>query len=1208
LPDFIQNNPAIYTLIKDEHHSFDYTDNLCFFRCLALHRGAQLHSLHTQTSQLWKQWFGKQDNLSHPFSGLTYSDLERAEDEFEVNVDVFEFDETQSPPCLVPSRRSARKHPQIMRVLSYEHHFCYITDINKAAQAFGCRRCGKLWKKEWLLNRHEETCTGDKIKHVYPGGVYTPPPTALEMLHNNGLLVDTSFVFPYRATYDFEVFFDSRDLPQPKKQDAKTHYTCKHVPLSVSVCSNVPSFEEPVCFISTGDAQELVNKMVDHLERISDYSFGLLKERFADIYEQLDEKQAEEGEEGESSKTGLTSKQLREKLDAYLHELPVVGFNSSNYDLNVIKPYFFHRLIRQSAEKENKMDRPSPKEEEEEEEQEEEKETEMEGDKEDKNKLKFVVKNNNQFKCVSTEKLKFLDITSFLAPGFSYAKYLAAFDVEEQKGFFPYEFVTDLDKLDLPHLPSREAFFSTLKNKPISEEDYHYCQDMWETSDMKTLRDFLIWYNNKDVVPFLEALEKQSHFYQTLGLDMLKDGIGVPGLTLRYLFKTLPDNVYFSLLHENHKDLHQLLRSEMVGGPSIIFHRYHEAGKTRIRDPDGGKPVTCLEGYDANALYLWALMQDMPTEDPVRRKKENHFKAEKIGRYGHMAREWLKWTMHENNIHLQHKFNDREQVLGQHHICVDGWDAQTKTVYQFHGCLFHALTELRQNTRDITNYLRNTVQVKVIEKWECEWEEEKQQNASVREFLQAHIPRHIDPFRGLAKITCTDIVQAVKQGSLFGLVQCDVEVPERLRDYFSEMPPIFKNTVVGREVIGEFMKTYAERHRLLTQPRKTLIGSFTGKHILLITPLLQWYLHHGLKVLDVQQVVEYRPQRCFKAFGETVSHARRQGDQDPSKAILADTFKLLGNSAYGKTITNIAKHTDVSFTDKKRAQKLINDSLFRKLTPLTEKVFEVEMTKSTLNWNLPLQIGFFVYQYAKLRMLQFHFDLVDKFLSRDDYQLCEMDTDSLYMVLSTPSFEDAVKLSLRAQSTDKFVSRTDYQLLEMDTDSLYMALSASTLEEVVHPELREQFYQVYNQWFPAQACDQHETAFQNTRLANAPWDSTLCQACTARVQYDKRTPGLFKTEYQGNAFIGLCSKTYFCEGDSGSKFSSKGLNKNKNKLTKESYQQVLLTQESGGGTNTGFKTDGKSMFTYSQTRKSLSFFYIKRVIASDGISTLPTPV
>lgn len=47
---------------------------------------------------------------------------------------------------------------------------------------------------------------------------------------------------------------------------------------------------------------------------------------------------------------------------------------------------------------------------------------------------------------------------------------------------------------------------------------------------------------------WLLALERQMAFYQSLGLDMLKDAISVPGLTLRYLFKSLPSQVYFSLI------------------------------------------------------------------------------------------------------------------------------------------------------------------------------------------------------------------------------------------------------------------------------------------------------------------------------------------------------------------------------------------------------------------------------------------------------------------------------------------------------------------------------------------------------------------------------------------------------------------------------------------------------------------------------------
>ena len=31
---------------------------------------------------------------------------------------------------------------------------------------------------------------------------------------------------------------------------------------------------------------------------------------------------------------------------------------------------------------------------------------------------------------------------------------------------------------------------------------------------MKTMKEFMVWYNNKDVVPMLEALEKMFQFYK----------------------------------------------------------------------------------------------------------------------------------------------------------------------------------------------------------------------------------------------------------------------------------------------------------------------------------------------------------------------------------------------------------------------------------------------------------------------------------------------------------------------------------------------------------------------------------------------------------------------------------------------------------------------------------------------------------------------
>ena len=52
------------------------------------------------------------------------------------------------------------------------------------------------------------------------------------------------------------------------------------------------------------------------------------------------------------------------------------------------------------------------------------------------------------------------------------------------------------------------------------------------------------------------------------------------------------------------------------------------------------------------------------------------------------------------------------------------------------------------------------------------------------------------------------------------------------------------------------MKAYAEEHGIMAQPRCSLIGSMKGDKFLLATPLLKWYLEHGLEVTKVHQVIK----------------------------------------------------------------------------------------------------------------------------------------------------------------------------------------------------------------------------------------------------------------------------------------------------------------------------------------------------------------
>ena len=179
-------------------------------------------------------------------------------------------------------------------------------------------------------------------------------------------------------------------------------------------------------------------------------------------------------------------------------------------------------------------------------------------------------------------------------------------------------------------------------------------------------------------------------------------------------------------------------------------------------------------------------------------------------------------------------------------------------------------------------------------------------------------------------------IKRISDGSFFGLVECDIAVPDCLKDKFSEMSLIFKNTLVGREQLGNEMRKLAENTGYLKRAARMLIGSLRGDRVLLFSGLAKWYLQHGLVITEIYELIEYHPRALFKEFGESVSQARREGDADPNKKILADTSKLIGNSCYGKTIVNKDKHRDVDYIEgHSEASDLISSPRFESLVDLS---------------------------------------------------------------------------------------------------------------------------------------------------------------------------------------------------------------------------------------------------------------------------------
>ena len=63
----------------------------------------------------------------------------------------------------------------------------------------------------------------------------------------------------------------------------------------------------------------------------------------------------------------------------------------------------------------------------------------------------------------------------------------------------------------------------------------------------------------------------------------------------------------------------------------------------------------------------------------------------------------------------------------------------------------------------------------------------------------------------------------------------------------------------------------------------------------------------------------------------------------------------------------------------KKRTKLSTASFLKKLNHLNDNLYEIESVKADVEHKEPIIVGFFILQYAKLRMLELYYNFFQKF-------------------------------------------------------------------------------------------------------------------------------------------------------------------------------------------------------------------------------------
>ena len=221
--------------------------------------------------------------------------------------------------------------------------------------------------------------------------------------------------------------------------------------------------------------------------------------------------------------------------------------------------------------------------------------------------FKIVFKDSMKFLLSSVEAL----VKNLPEEGFkNIEKYFIPEQVKllKQKGFFPYDYMDDIEKLKVKKPPTQEAFYSKLTGHGINDKNYQHVLNVWKTFKMKTFKNYLELYNISDVLLLADVFENfRDVCLKNYGLDPVYY-YTAPGLAWDAMLKMTKINL------ELLSDVDKLLMVEkgIRGGISIISNRYGEANNKYMKDYDKTKLSKFLMYLDANNLYGWAMSEKLP--------------------------------------------------------------------------------------------------------------------------------------------------------------------------------------------------------------------------------------------------------------------------------------------------------------------------------------------------------------------------------------------------------------------------------------------------------------------------------------------------------------------------------------------------------------------------------------------------------------------
>ena len=182
---------------------------------------------------------------------------------------------------------------------------------------------------------------------------------------------------------------------------------------------------------------------------------------------------------------------------------------------------------------------------------------------------------------------------------------------------------------------------------------------------------------------------------------------------------------------------------------------------------------------------------------------------------------------------------------------------------------------------------------------------------------------------------------------------------------------------------------------------------------------LKLALNNGLILKKVHIIITFKQKAWLKVYIDMNTDLRKNAKNEFEK----NFFKLMNNSAFGKTMENVRNHRDIKLvTSDKRRKRLVSEPNYHSCKNFSDNLMAIEMKKTRVKMTKPLYLGMSILDISKILMYEFWYDYINP-KYRDKAKLCYTDTFTFIIHIKTEDlFEDIsddVKKWLDTSNYDK---------------------------------------------------------------------------------------------------------------------------------------------------------------------------------------------